>query len=67
MNTTDHRRYILVVDDEEEDRYFIDLSFKILQWDEHVQLLNSADSVFRYLNALTNPGAYPALILLDMS
>lgn len=60
---TDH--HLLIVDDDEDDRYIIDLSFKQIQWGEHIKLLGSGDDMFRHLDGLANPSSYPTMILLD--
>lgn len=57
--------HLLIVDDDEDDRYIIDLSFRQIQWGEHIKLLGSGEDMFRHLDGLSNPSAYPSLILLD--
>lgn len=57
--------HLLIVDDDEDDRYILDLSFRQIQWGEHIKLLGSGDDMFRHLDGLSNPSSYPSLILLD--
>lgn len=57
--------HLLIVDDDEDDRYILDLSFRQIQWGEHIKLLDSGDDMFRHLDGLSNPSSYPSLILLD--
>ena len=54
-----------MVDDDEDDRYMIDTSFRELQWTEHIKIFSSGESLFRHLDTLANPDDFPSLILLD--
>lgn len=57
--------HLLIVDDDEDDRYIIDLSFRQIHWGDHIKLLDSGDTMFRHLDALSNTASLPSLILLD--
>jgi CheY-like chemotaxis protein len=64
MRSTYHRCHLLIVDDDEDDRYIIHHSFHDLHWDSFITLLDSGDSMIRYLDALSG-NDLPLLILLD--
>ncbi|HET7897104.1 MAG TPA: response regulator [Flavisolibacter sp.] len=57
--------HIIVVDDDEDDRYMIDSSFRQVQWMDHIKILSSGESLFRHLDSLPDSNAFPSLILLD--
>lgn len=57
--------HLLIVDDDEDDRFILDLSFRQIQWGGHIMMLGSGDEMFRHLDSLSNPASYPSLILLD--
>ena len=62
MNNTQH---LLLVDDDEDDRYFMQLTFRELKWSHRLKLVESAQSMLSYLTHLVSASAYPSLILLD--
>ncbi len=57
--------HILIVDDDEDDRYIINLSFREIQWNDHIKLMDSGEGMIRYLESLKDTSTYPSLILLD--
>lgn len=64
MRTTCHH-CVLIVDDDEDDRYILEHSFREIQWATYVRFLDSGDHLLEYLSTLSAPGAYPSVILLD--
>ncbi|HVG42010.1 MAG TPA: response regulator [Chitinophagaceae bacterium] len=56
--------YILLVDDDQDDRLFMELSFKEIGWSKGVTYLTSGEAAIQYLNSVT-PSKYPSLIVLD--
>lgn len=56
--------YILLVDDDPDDRYIIHSSFKQIHWHSKVKLVASAEEAMRYLESIPDT-FYPALIVLD--
>lgn len=56
---------LLIVDDDEDDRYIIDLSLDSIQWSSFTKILASGAQLIEYLNDLPNTSAHPNLILLD--
>ena len=62
-NTSHH--HILIVDDNQDSRYYINFSFKELQWDDNIKLIESASKMLQYLEALAYTDTYPSLILIN--
>lgn len=56
--------YILLADDDADDRYLMGLCFSELAWSEHVRIVESGEDVLACLNGSTEPH-YPSLIVLD--
>ena len=56
---------LFIVDDDEDDRYLIDLAFDAIQWNDHIRILHSGTQLLQCLDALPNAFSYPTLILLD--
>jgi CheY-like chemotaxis protein len=62
-NTSHHP--IVIVDDNQETRYFMNFSFREIQWDENVKLIDSASQMLQYLEVLSQTTSFPSLILLN--
>jgi CheY-like chemotaxis protein len=57
---------ILVVDDDEDDRYIIDQAFLEIGYDAEVKKFINGKMLFKYLEQL-EPSLYPSLIVMDNS
>ena len=55
---------ILVVDDDEDDRFILDEAFKEIGYDSEVRKFLSGEYLFKYLEKIDS-SLYPALIVLD--
>ena len=62
-NTSHH--HIVIVDDNQDTRYFMNFSFREIQWDDNVKLIDSATQMLQYLEALAHTSSFPALILIN--
>jgi len=62
-NTSLH--HILIVDDNQDSRYYMNSSFRELQWDDNIKLIESASRMLQYLEALAHTATSPTLILLN--
>lgn len=62
-NTSHH--HIIIVDDNQDTRYNMNSSFREIQWDENVKLIESATQMLQYLEALAHTASFPALILIN--
>lgn len=56
--------YILLADDDQDDRYFMNISFAEIGWNNSVKMVDSGEAVIRYLDTLPL-ALYPSLIVLD--
>ena len=56
--------YILLVDDDIDDRYLMSASFAEIGWSENVKLIESSIELINYLHKLPED-FYPSLIVLD--
>lgn len=64
-NNTIKEPYIIIVDNDRDDRALILDCFQHLNWDHHVKLLNDADALFELLDATPDSKLLPTLIVLD--
>lgn len=64
MYNTGHH-HIVIVDDNQDTRYYMNFSFREIQWDDKVKLIESAAQMLQYLEALTHTTSYPSLILIN--
>lgn len=62
-NTSHH--HIVIVDDNQDTRYFMNFSFREIQWDDNVKLIDSATQMLQYLEALAHTSSFPTLILIN--
>lgn len=62
-NTSHH--HIVIVDDNQDTRYFMNFSFREIQWDDKVKLIDSASQMLQYLEALSQTASFPAVILIN--
>lgn len=62
-NTSHH--HIVIVDDNQDTRYFMNFSFREIQWDDNVKLIDSATQMLQYLEALSQTASFPAVILIN--
>jgi CheY-like chemotaxis protein len=62
-NTSHH--HIIIVDDNQDTRYYMNFSFRAIQWDDNVKLIDSATQMLQYLEALSHTDSFPALILIN--
>ena len=56
--------YILLADDDVDDRYFMDLSFKEIGWSKSVKFVTSGEDAIHFLESIA-PSKLPSLIVLD--
>lgn len=63
LNTSHH--HIIIVDDNQDTRYYLNFSFREIQWDDNVKLIESASQMLQYLEALSHTSSFPALILIN--
>jgi CheY-like chemotaxis protein len=63
FNTGHH--HIVIVDDNQDTRYYMNFSFREIEWDDKVKLIESASQMLQYLEALTHTTSYPSLILIN--
>ena len=56
--------YILLADDDQDDRYFMDLSFGEIGWSKSVKFVTSGEAAITYLDSVP-PSKLPSLIVLD--
>ena len=64
MYNTGHH-HIVIVDDNQDTRYYMNFSFREIEWDDKVKLIESAAQMLQYLEALTHTTSYPSLILIN--
>jgi CheY-like chemotaxis protein len=62
-NTSHH--HIVIVDDNQDTRYYMNFSFREIQWDDNVKLIDSASQMLQYLEALKQTASFPAVILIN--
>lgn len=56
---------LIIVDDDEDDRFLCEHVFAQSVWKDHVLLLDSGEDLLNYLANLPSTDYFPALILLD--
>lgn len=59
--------YILIADDDQEDRFLLDIAFKEIGSFENLFMVENGVQVIDYLNACNDNAALPALIVLDLN
>ena len=57
---------IVFVDDDFEDRYFIQYAFRQIGIDEQIRILEDPHTLLSYLAAIENPEHHPNLVALDL-
>lgn len=57
---------IIFVDDDFEDRYFIQYAFKQIGCDEQIKILQDHHTLLAYLSAIENPEHHPDLVAVDL-
>lgn len=57
--------HIIIVDDNQDTRYYMNFSFREIEWDDNVKLIDSATQMLQYLEALSHTASFPALILIN--
>ncbi len=57
--------FIIVVDDDDEDRYLLNCSFTELGLDENVKFFGDALQFIKYAELISSLNVHPALIILD--
>jgi CheY-like chemotaxis protein len=59
--------YILIADDDQEDRYLLDIAFKEIASTEDIRMVENGIQVMDYLNGISEDHFLPALIVLDLN
>lgn len=59
--------YILIADDDQEDRFLLDIAFKEIGSFEHICMVENGIQVMDHLNAIAEADILPALIVLDLN
>jgi CheY-like chemotaxis protein len=59
--------YILIADDDQEDRYLLDIAFKEIASTEDIRMVENGVQVMDYLNSISEDRFLPALIVLDLN
>jgi CheY-like chemotaxis protein len=59
-------QYILIINEDEEDRYLLDSAFASLHWEGQVKFIDTIEQAIRFLGQLS-PAFYPSLIILDLN
>lgn len=59
--------YILIADDDQEDRFLLDIAFTEIGSLEHLFMVENGIQVIDHLNAITDSAQLPALIVLDLN
>jgi len=59
--------YILIADDDQEDRFLLDIAFKEIGSFEHIVMVENGVQVISHLNAIKDNSLLPALIVLDLN
>ena len=62
-----HKPRILIVDDDEEDRFFLNTAFEEMALSGGLHLKEGGFQAFQYLDELTEALALPTLIVLDLN
>lgn len=61
------RPYILIADDDQEDRFLLDIAFKEIGSEEDLRMVEDGVQVMNHLNAIVENDNLPALIVLDLN
>jgi CheY-like chemotaxis protein len=64
MHTYKPHPYIVLVDDDEDERYIMNHAFSTIGWTDHVKFFGTPEELFLYLKNLVET-AFPSLIVLD--
>jgi CheY-like chemotaxis protein len=59
--------YILIADDDQEDRFLLNIAFKEIGSFEIIHMVENGVQVISYLNAIEDNSLLPALIVLDLN
>jgi len=59
--------YILIADDDQEDRFLLDIAFKEIGSLEHLCMVENGIQVIDHLNEIADNTGLPALIVLDLN
>lgn len=59
--------YILIADDDQEDRYLLDIAFKEIASQEVICMVENGAQVIDYLNGISEDCFLPNLIVLDLN
>jgi Response regulator containing CheY-like receiver, AAA-type ATPase, and DNA-binding domains len=59
--------YILIADDDQEDRYLLDIAFKEIASQENIRMVENGAQVIDYLNGIPEDHFLPNLIVLDLN
>jgi CheY-like chemotaxis protein len=59
--------YILIADDDQEDRFLLDIAFKEIGSFELIHMVENGVQVISYLNAIEDNNLLPTLIVLDLN
>ena len=61
------RPYILIADDDQEDRFLLDIAFKEIGSFDIIHMVENGVQVINHLNAIKDNSLLPALIVLDLN
>lgn len=67
MNTLSSSSYVLLADDNVNDRYFLSEAFSKINATNSLKVVDSGKSMLEYLNSLSHTTQYPSLIVLENS
>ena len=59
--------YILIADDDQEDRYLLDIAFREISSTEDIRMVENGVQVIDFLNRIAEDNFLPALIVLDLN
>lgn len=59
--------YILIADDDQEDRYLLDIAFKEIASQENIRMVENGVQLIDYLNGISEDHFLPNLIVLDLN
>src|SRR3954464_6358377 len=62
-----HKPFILIADDDQEDRYLLYTAFDEIGRSNDIYLVENGLQVFKYLEASFEPSDIPSLIVLDLN
>lgn len=61
------RPYILIADDDQEDRYLLDIAFQEIASTDNIHMVENGVQVIEYLNNISEDFYLPNLIVLDLN